>query len=62
MAKFVALFWGKFVFYTFCIDYSRILLSYHLKLGQDLCTFEQREWQCYLVLTHFPLQNIKLLG
>lgn len=56
MAKFVALFWGRFLFYTFCIDYSRILLSHHLKLGQ------QRQWQCYLVLIYFLLQNIQLLG
>lgn len=56
MAKLVALFWERFVFYTFCADYSRIILLIHpLKLGQDLSTFQQREWQCYLILTSFPL-------
>lgn len=62
MAKLVALFWGRFMFYTFCIDCSRILLSDHLKLGQDLSTFQQWEWQCYLVLAHFPLKNSALVG
>lgn len=42
MAKLVALFWKRFVFYTFCVDYSRILLSHYLKLGQNLSTFQQR--------------------
>lgn len=62
MAKLVALFWKRFMFYTFCVDYSRILLSYSLKLGQDLSTFQQREWQCYLVLTYFLLNRSTLIS
>ena len=42
MAKSVALFWKRFVFYTFYMDYSGILLSHRLKLGQDLSTFQQK--------------------
>lgn len=62
MAKLVALFWKRFVFYTFCVDYSRILLRHHLKVGQDLSTFQLREWQCYLVLTYFPLNVSTLIS
>lgn len=55
MATLVALFWKRFLFYTFCADYSKI---YPLKLGEDLSTFQQKEWQSYLILTYFPLSRI----
>lgn len=54
MATLVALFWKRFLFCTFCVDYSRILLIYPLKLGEDLPTFQQKEWRRYLILTDFP--------
>lgn len=58
MATLVALFWKRFLFCTFCVDYSKILLIYPLKLGEDLSTFQQKEWQSYLILTYFPLSRV----
>lgn len=60
MAKLVALFWKK-AFYTFHVDSRRALLSHHLKSGQDLSTFQQRQLQCYLVLIYSPLHVSPLL-